>query len=1175
MKKWILLLALLPLLISCRDISNSSSNNNSEDKNEISEGDKTNLIVFSEFSKSEVNAYRISSIPELVEGPLISTEHETDTGDIGSFKLELSDISGDEWILVELTKQSEFNGRQAANHRKENKKTYTLARAEEWREGIYISPISDIAWRYTESWIGNVSLSELENRLNDIASTLITSDNDSTDATYKNIISFDPRERSHLDSLTFNYDLLFKENGFVDGIRNGTEDSLLLNALDNLFLPILSVHLPENLNDEVHVELSVFGRGEVSSDKFGLRAGSEVYKGEVVSKVYLNDGDGPLVFSATPTSETLIDSWSGCDRVSTDLRKCYIDRVHNNRLIEAKFAYKETKITPDFIDASNAISSLQGSTLSVEVPRKELTLMRSMNNISHGKYLTALTDQGPQILRVLSTNKVDTNSWLLTVEKASLTDVIEQGTAIFKRGLTYGDLDLSSTVLGDGNGVIQRKSNDSSLDDSSHDLHVELVEPENPKEATFQLRIGRATSNDYVQAQSKTGDANWDVGDEAIKTTATLSFDINLDFGASYGLTKGLEDFRFIPEIRSDASLGVGATGELKTPTDEHGNDIFRKKLGTVQFKSIKFFVGIVPVYITPKISFYVGVNGKVKSMMSVDTSYISTVRAGIIYNERDGWSTVRSSDSQWSPLKPLVDGEASMQGYISAQPELMLYDAMGPRLDLKANLRFAAEQTLDQSCGLGVDYGLWGGFSGGFAWTVAGTNTKFGKALGVDTFKAKLNFLTTEDKIHGGILNGCGSAPAVMKVEGERISDTVELGSNKSINYQMAISNDGDAPMPWSLNYTSDGILNVSPTSGTISPGEQQIVLVNITNTAGLGIGLYNNRISFNNKYDGGIGKTGIGSTNRFVQINIVPKSIPKPSIDEALRDEEDNTTLDVEWRVSLEDQSDLIGFRVFYTEDSTLMDLDRNPKPSDDWNKLGEFSKSATQARFEDMPEDTFYIIVEAFGKTKFQTVQSVVMEIPPTECGPLVQDRYQIFGEDCQYVRDITARLEWQRYSFGQGWDSKEKRATGQAYIYDHFAGQTAPTITDSDGWRIPKNEELQSIVYCSSKIAVNLVTGEEWPAHIGFEGFPVYTACKTPRQSPSLISDVFSLDWALHQNGAYFYADRAIQPEDWSNPNVLGAVDFTSGGISDMSGHGAFRLVRCLEPDSNEGDCVNNP
>lgn len=107
-------------------------------------------------------------------------------------------------------------------------------------------------------------------------------------------------------------------------------------------------------------------------------------------------------------------------------------------------------------------------------------------------------------------------------------------------------------------------------------------------------------------------------------------------------------------------------------------------------------------------------------------------------------------------------------------------------------------------------------------------------------------------------------------------------------------------------------------------------------------------------------------------------------------------------------------------------------------------------------------------------------------------IIFERYQVFGPNNEYVKDLVNNLEWQRCSVGQTWNAGTNACDGSL---TPFTWIEASQIAVVDEWRVPTVDELRSLVYCSTGIP-------------DYFGMPLEkTTCGGDYTHPVIISEAF--------------------------------------------------------------------
>ena len=201
----------------------------------------------------------------------------------------------------------------------------------------------------------------------------------------------------------------------------------------------------------------------------------------------------------------------------------------------------------------------------------------------------ACPDQGPFLLQVTEVSGHQGNTWTLKTIQASLEDIIKQGTGILQRALTHGDLAVDAYTR-------RTRSVTGEI------LPVRLVPSADPNDRVFRLQVGGLPDSEGGNRVSD--DLVIKKGDAEIRFHGDVDVSIELDTGLSYGLFRGLEYFKFVPEVGVTPNLSLTCTGKIMTERVE-------KKIYTIPFASIKFMAGLVPVWVSPAVDIYLGRRGQ------------------------------------------------------------------------------------------------------------------------------------------------------------------------------------------------------------------------------------------------------------------------------------------------------------------------------------------------------------------------------------------------------------------------------------------------------------------------------------------------------------------------------------------------------------------------------------
>lgn len=207
---------------------------------------------------------------------------------------------------------------------------------------------------------------------------------------------------------------------------------------------------------------------------------------------------------------------------------------------------------------------------------------------------------------------------------------------------------------------------------------VRLIPSDDPQDTTFHLKLGRAAdrSSDVPEVRSELNVVLWENG--AAKITAQGSIDIQIkpDIGGNYGWSRGLEDFHFM--VSEKSQLDIKFMGEGTVNLQTAGKEI-KVKVATIPIGSQFVLVGVFPVWVTPEISIYLGVDAEFKASLTAGVTAQSSRRIGIAYKRGvKGLKTIYEPPADsWSFIKPALSAEGMIKGYVEAGVEFLLY---GPR---------------------------------------------------------------------------------------------------------------------------------------------------------------------------------------------------------------------------------------------------------------------------------------------------------------------------------------------------------------------------------------------------------------------------------------------------------------------------------------------------------------
>jgi len=452
---------------------------------------------------------------------------------------------------------------------------------------------------------------------------------------------------------------------------------------------------------KIKIEVGMFGRGSVKSDIGGIDADSErENQADNITKAFFdNNNPGKITLTATPTAETQILLWTGCDTVSQDNTQCECSLTADH-LISLSFGYKETKLKEGvtLVDLKDVPANISSDmvTLNVTANTGDIGMVSKLAALKAGDVIVGSAGKG-FLRRVVSIQKVSDYNYIITTTDVSLEEVIAKGTGVFFKQMTYGDLVQDTSTRSARTG-----SSFEGIDDS-----VRLVPSDDPNDRVFKIMIG--DPNPHTRASADIG-ATWKT-DDGIEISVNGNVEITIDFEKGCSFNDGLEYFMFIPKIIAKETLGVSAVDKVSTP-----KDFFKKKIGTIRFSTLYFQIGFLPVFVTPEVEIYVGADATISAKVTFSGEATQTFKGGIIYNRNTGTDMVSSFDYSADFNKPSVKYEGEVKGYVLLGPGMTIYGITGPSIPLKGYLKLKGETqkpfdpclpklSLKASCGIEAEY--------------------------------------------------------------------------------------------------------------------------------------------------------------------------------------------------------------------------------------------------------------------------------------------------------------------------------------------------------------------------------------------------------------------------------------------------------------------------------------
>jgi len=265
---------------------------------------------------------------------------------------------------------------------------------------------------------------------------------------------------------------------------------------------------------------------------------------------------------------------------------------------------------------------------------------------------------------------IQNNVLFVYTSPASLQDAFEKLIIDFSH--TYGHEDIVPVAL----------ENEGFLLAANADIMSMTASPFLIQKVLYDADGNYGTVNDQVTAEG------------SLLITPTVDFYCHIDWSWLIFNTK-IDEIRFSVNIveESDLKIDYGVSCDIDK----------KYKLGEMILGPIP--VPGTPVWVTPEIDIYVGVDGSVTGMVSAEVNQSIDVTAGL---ERvDGsWKKISAFDKSHGYDLDLADSvNCNFRGYIEPEFGLMIYGAVGPTASVQGYLELEAEAALSD-----VSWKLYGG---------------------------------------------------------------------------------------------------------------------------------------------------------------------------------------------------------------------------------------------------------------------------------------------------------------------------------------------------------------------------------------------------------------------------------------------------------------------------------
>ena len=323
----------------------------------------------------------------------------------------------------------------------------------------------------------------------------------------------------------------------------------------------------------------------------------------------------------------------------------------------------------------NKLISFDGETLRFSETTPQLA------RLTKGSVLVSESSEAAPFgyLRRVSALRQEGGAVLVKTKHARLDEAIAQGSLSVTMPLTPAELDSSQMLL----------------ENLSLETDPGGLSPQADDKLDFELQFDRV----LLDLDGDDGTTN-----DQMKLSGKVGLDLFAKVDVDIGWFADAEKVETVIGVTQKAELSFKGFSALKLKKEV--------KVAQLDFATQTFFVGPVPVVMTPSIELVIGVEGDLRATTTLTVSETATLQAGARWTDKKGWENISKADVDFGFKPPSIDGAGTkLEAFAGPKAKLKFYGVLGPHAFVKAfaktDVKIPRDPVWKLSAGLKVGAGF------------------------------------------------------------------------------------------------------------------------------------------------------------------------------------------------------------------------------------------------------------------------------------------------------------------------------------------------------------------------------------------------------------------------------------------------------------------------------------